>query len=41
MNDETSQGDSLGGCQTFKTKTFLMFVDRLNVKLKKRITDYD
>jgi len=38
MNNETSQGDhNLVSHQTFKIKTFLVIIDRLNVELKKRI----
>jgi len=42
MNDETSRSDTeLDGHQTFKIKTFLVIIDRLNGELRKRITAYE
>lgn len=41
MNDETNQSDTeLDGYKTFKIKSFLVIIDSLNGKLRKRITVY-
>lgn len=41
MNDETRQGDNELDGQTFKINTFSGIIDRLYVKLRKRITAYE
>lgn len=42
MNDEASKGDiELDDCQTFKIKTFLVLINRLNAELRKQIIAYE